>query len=344
MISIVVPIYNGEKYIEDCIESILKQTYSDWELILIDNASTDDSYEICKEFADRDDRIQVFHQYRNVGVSAARNLGIEKSKGEFVTFIDADDWVETDYLERLLAIQKKKKADLVICEYQKAYDKDREILRNRFGNKKVFMKSAKSNADGCAEQERKKCQLKVYDVKEYLEKYFLKGNTHCWGVLFTREALSGIYFPKGITIGEDMLFLMDVVWEARTIVVTNYKGYYYYINESGAMKKKFTSSYMDQITCWEKALEKMKEEYPELIVIVESILVVSVLLVVGKLAELSKNERKQYIEEEKSCYESLKKYSEKKEIRKFLPSGYPLKVFVYKHFPNVYVFLYGKLR
>ena len=340
MISIVVPIYNGEKYIEDCIRSILMQTYSDWELLLIDNASVDDSYEICKEFARRDDRIQVLHQHRNMGVSAARNLGIEKSRGEFVTFIDADDWVETDYLDRLSAIQKKKKADLVICEYQKAYDKDREYLKTGFENKKELAKTEKSNAD----QDKKKCQLKVYEVKEYLEKYFLKGNTHCWGVLFAREVLYGIYFPKGITIGEDMLFLLDAAWNARTIVVTNYKGYYYYINESGAMNKKFTSSYMDQITCWEKALERMKKEYPELITRMESILVVSVLLVVGKLSELDEEERKQYTEEEKVCYEYFKRYSAKKEVKQFLPSGYPLKVFVYKHFPKMYIFLYGKLR
>ena len=232
MISIVVPVYNGENYIEDCIKSILRQTYLDWELILIDNASTDDSLEVCKEFAGRDDRIQVFQQHRNMGVSVARNLGIEKSRGEFITFIDADDWVEKDYLECLAAIQKKKHADMVICEYHKAYDEDRELLKNQFLKRPVLANAETNHTEECMAQDKKKCQLKVYEVKEYLEKYFLRGNTHCWGVLFDRELVYGICFPKGVTIGEDMLYLLDVAANAKTIVVTNYKGYYYYINES----------------------------------------------------------------------------------------------------------------
>lgn len=344
MISIVVPVYNGEKYIEDCVKSILRQTYSDWELILIDNASTDDSLEVCKEFADRDDRIQVLHQHRNLGVSVARNLGIEKSRGEFITFIDVDDWVEKDYLERLAAIQKKKNADMVICEYHKAYDKEREFLKSQFLKKSASVSTETNCTEEHIRQDKKKCQLKVYEVKEYLEKYFLRGNTHCWGVLFDRELLDGIYFPKGVTIGEDMLYLLDVAANAKIIVVTNYKGYHYYINESGAMNKKFTPSYMDQIICWEKALERITKDYPELITRVESILVVSALLVAGKLSGLNEDERKQYIEEEKSCYEYFKRYSAKKEIRQFLPSGYPLKVFVYKYFPKIYISLYGKLK
>ena len=131
MISIVVPIFNGEKYIEDCVKSILYQTYQDWELILIDNASLDESLQVCKNFACKDDRIQVLQQHRNMGVSAARNLGIEKARGEYITFIDIDDWVEPDYLERLVALQQKKKADMVVCEYSKVFDCDRDAFRSR---------------------------------------------------------------------------------------------------------------------------------------------------------------------------------------------------------------------
>lgn len=345
MISIVVPIYNGEKYIEDCIKSIWRQTYQNWELIIIDNASTDDSFILCKDFACRDDRIQVLHQHYNIGVSVARNLGIEKARGKYITFIDVDDWVEDDYLERLLAMQKKKNADMVICEYNKVGDREREILKNQRRNKVNTANRATESPDKDTQETNKgKYHIKVYESKDYLERYFLKGNTHCWGVLFDRELLYGIYFPKGMSIGEDMLFLLEVAENAKTIVVTDYKGYYYYINESGAMNKKFTPGYMDQITCWEKALCKIRESYPELVARVESILVVSVLLVVGKLSELGKEERKQYIDEENKCYETFLKYGKKKEIQKFLPGGYPLKVFIYRYFPEVYIFLYGKLK
>lgn len=339
MISIIVPIYNGEKYIEDCIKSILLQEYQDWELLLIDNASTDHSLQICREFACKDDRIEVFQQHQNKGVSVARNLGIEKARGEYITFIDADDWVDKDYLERLLIVLQKKKADVVVCEYAKSYDADRKLFRN--------IQERKLDSDNLMmpkEEGVGNCRLKIYNTEEYLEKYFLKGNTHCWGVLFDKDLLDGIYFPKGISIGEDMLFLLEVVQNAKRIVVADYKGYFYYINESGAMNKAFTSSYMDQITCWEKALKIIEERYPSLTSRVECILVVSVLLVVGKLSELSSEKRKEYMKEENICYEVFSRYGKKKEIRRFLPAGYPLKVFIYRFFPKTYISIYGRLR
>lgn len=345
MISIVVPIYNGEKYIKDCVKSILTQTYQDWELILVDNASEDSSLQKCRDFAGRDDRIQVLQQHRNMGVSAARNLGTEKARGEFVTFVDIDDWVEQDYLARLVSIQQKKNAEMVVCEYSRVYDSDRELLRNqRKENGKLTKQNSDSEHATNLETADTKMHLRIYDTKEYLEKYFLNGNTHCWGVLFDRNLLQGIYFPKGVSIGEDMLFLLDVAQNAKKVVVTDYKGYRYYINENGAMKKSFTTSYMDQITCWERALKMISEKFPQLIDKVESILTVSVLLVIGKLSELTVEERKQYIEEERRCRETFMKYGIKKEIGKYLPKGYPVKIFVYRYFPKMYVSIYGRLR
>ena len=345
MISIVVPIYNGENYIEDCVRSILAQTYQDWELILVDNASEDSSLSKCKDFAAKDDRIEVLQQHRNMGVSAARNLGIEKTRGEFITFIDIDDWVNPDYLEKLMAIQQKKNAEMVVCEYSKVYDSDRELLRNqRKVNGNLVKQSLDSEHNIYQQTVETKNHLKMYDTKEYLEKYFLNGNTHCWGVLFDRNLLHGIYFPKGVSIGEDMLFLLEVAQNAKQIVVTDYEGYNYYINESGAMKKKFTASYMDQIICWERALKMVSDKFPQLIDKMESILVVSVLLVIGKMSELTDEERKQYIEEEHRCRETFMKYGTKKEIGKFLPKGYPTKIFVYRYFPKLYMSLYGKIR
>ena len=94
MISIIVPVYNAENYIEDCVNSILHQSFSDWELLLIDNGSEDNSLELCKKLANEEKRICVLHQEANGGVSAARNLGMARAKGNWITFIDADDWVE----------------------------------------------------------------------------------------------------------------------------------------------------------------------------------------------------------------------------------------------------------
>ena len=325
MISIVIPVYNAEKYLKKCVDSVLGQTYPNWELILIDNGSTDDSMSICREYAGRDNRITAIHQYQNKGVSAARNLGMERCSGEFITFIDADDWVREDYLETLIRIQKDQKADMVICEYDFVYDADRTKVSDK-------------------EQENEERTLRIYNTEQYLENYLLEGNPHCWGVLYKNALLEQLKFPVGLTIGEDLLFILETSIRAKKIVITEYKGYQYYINTSGAMLKKFTLSFMDQIICWQKTLQKIKDTFPRLATKVESILVVAVLLVVGKIAELDSEEQKQFKKEEKECYEIFMRYAKKKEIKRFLPKGYPLKVVLYRFLPKMYIFLYGTLK
>lgn len=326
MISVVMPVYNAEDYLKKSIESILHQTYPVWELILVDNGSEDDSFKICQDYAKKEERIQALHQYQNKGVSAARNLGLEKATGDYVTFLDADDWIAEDYFEQLVRSAKETQADMLVCQYKKVYDADRE------------------NQGGAVEeelQEQQKNATKVYEQKEYVEHCLLNGYTHCWGVLYKRSLLDGIRFPARITIGEDVLFLIDTVLHAEKIVVTEYAGYRYYINENGAMNRKFTPSYMDQILCWQKAKEKLVEKYPAVENKINSILVVSTMLVVGKLAALSKEELNDFQKEQEECKSVIQEYGRMKEVLKMLPSGYALKVMIYKTFPGLYMKLYG---
>ena len=97
MISIVIPVYNAESYLDECVSSVISQTYQDWECILVDDGSTDGSADICDKWCAKDCRISVIHQ-ENRGVLTARNQGIEKAKGDYITFIDSDDWVNSEYL------------------------------------------------------------------------------------------------------------------------------------------------------------------------------------------------------------------------------------------------------
>lgn len=347
MVSIVIPVYNAEKYIENCIRSILRQTYEEWELVLIDNGSTDGSLEICQKFAKEDERIFVFHQFQNKGVSVARNLGIEKSTGEFLTFIDADDWVKEDYLERLVELQKKYQTSMVICGYEKAYkticDEDKGAYENQ-GEDLSKEKALKQGRNSCAPSDLQKFSHRNYTVEEYLEQYLLEGNTHCWGVLYRYDLLEEVKFPIGMSIGEDLLFLIDVALKTEQIVVTDYQGYYYFINESGVMKKKFTLSYMDQITCWQRAYEKIMKVCPGLKDKLESILMVSALLVVGKLSELDKTEQQKYAEQLESCLELVRKYEKNKATYQYLPSGYFVKVKMFSYLPSLYLNLYGAVK
>lgn len=114
-LSIIVPIYNAQNHLKKCIESIINQTEKDIEIILIDDGSTDDSLKICNEYQRKDFRINVIHQ-NNSGVSIARNQGIKIAKGEYIGFVDSDDWIDLDMFKRLLEEAKKTDADIVMCD------------------------------------------------------------------------------------------------------------------------------------------------------------------------------------------------------------------------------------
>ena len=116
LISVIVPVFKVEAYLAKCIESIRCQTYSNFELILVDDGSPDGSPQICDDYAAVDDRIRVIHK-NNRGLSSARNAGLDIAQGEFICFIDSDDYIKPEYLETLLTLQRKNNADLVICEY-----------------------------------------------------------------------------------------------------------------------------------------------------------------------------------------------------------------------------------
>ena len=129
MISIIVPVYNTAKFLERCIDSIVAQTYTDWELLLIDDGSTDHSGDICDRYAASDPRIRAFHK-PNGGLTSARNHGLERASGEWVTHIDSDDWVEPDMLAALLAKAEETDAEVVICDFYFAWGNERELYQS----------------------------------------------------------------------------------------------------------------------------------------------------------------------------------------------------------------------
>ena len=120
-LSIIMPIYNTGKYLHKCIKSILSQTLTNFELILVDDGSVDESGQICDEYAAKDARIKVIHK-KNEGVSIARNTGIEVAAGEYIGFIDSDDWIESDMYEKLYNLAKSKECDIVMCDTVTKYD------------------------------------------------------------------------------------------------------------------------------------------------------------------------------------------------------------------------------
>lgn len=213
MISIIVPVYKVEKYIAECIESILAQTFTDFELILVDDGSIDKSSEICDQFAEMDSRVKVFHK-TNGGVSSARNYGIEHASGEWLCFVDGDDIIQTTYLEDFEL--DKADADIYMQGYVKV--KGEEIIsRHSFIN----------------------CRNKnFYAVLAYSEENFIN-NSPCFK-LFKKSIINAnnIRFDTNTSYGEDHLFSLLYILYAHSIHFSLSEGYIYRINETESLTQR----------------------------------------------------------------------------------------------------------
>lgn len=222
LISVIVPVYNTEKYLDQCIQSVLAQTYTNWELLLIDDGSTDSSGAICDKYAAQDNRIRVFHK-ENGGVSSARNLGLDNAQGEWISFIDADDTVETRYIEHLVS-HVKGNIDLVICS--------------------ANIKSSNTSFQFTVEP---MC-FSSLNLNLALVKNDLHAMTAPWSKLFRHKLIkqSAIYFQEDVHLGEDAIFLFQYIQQAEFIVITSERLYNYAFENAGSLTKQvhaFQSEY-----------------------------------------------------------------------------------------------------
>ena len=201
-ISIIVPVYNSEKHLCRCIDSILTQTYANFELLLINDGSKDNSGIICDEYAAKDSRIKVVHK-ENGGVSSARNIGLENAAGEWITFVDSDDWLDKEFLESIF-IDNIESVDLVIS-YAKYIDKIGKTSSNEY--KSRYLNS--NNTDTL-----------------FLEHDFA-WQTSPWAKLYKKEICRSIRFIENMHIGEDLIFLYTYIMKCNTIFILG-KSYYNY--------------------------------------------------------------------------------------------------------------------
>ena len=137
-ISIIIPVYKAEKYLHRCVDSVLAQTFTNFELILIDDGSPDNSGAICDEYAKQDGRVKVFHQ-KNQGVSVARNLGIEQAKGEWIAFIDSDDWVENTMYEEMYHTASLANADIAGCNFWEIFPTHVSVINTFYTSQSLFL-------------------------------------------------------------------------------------------------------------------------------------------------------------------------------------------------------------
>lgn len=238
-ISIIVPVYNVEAYLEKCVESILKQTYTNLEILLVNDGSTDKSGELCDKLALRDHRIRVIHK-ENGGLSDARNRGIDEASSNLIGFIDSDDYIDEDMYETLYRQMLASKADLSMCGH---YDVYHQI------------------------PEKQVAEIKTWElmpeeaIKMVMEAKIL--SVTAVNKLYKKALFEQLRFRIG-KIAEDAFIMVDLIHQCSKVVATNEKKYYYVHRENSITTQKFSLKFLNVIEAYEQNAKIISENYPDL--------------------------------------------------------------------------------
>lgn len=239
-ISVVVPVYNVRTYLNKAVNSIINQQYRNLEIILVDDGSTDGSGELCNELRKKDDRIVVYHK-ENGGLSSARNYGIKKATGDYIIFIDSDDYIHSEMILSMYEEIKKANADVSVCG-----------IMNVYNTKEVPQ---------CSNTEMRF----VYNQKEFLKELLIgeKIPGSICNKLLKKEVAEKIFFPEG-KIYEDVFYHLELVKIAKTYVITTKPYYYYYHRSNSITTEKYNSKKLDVVEAYAKYDEYIEKEYPDL--------------------------------------------------------------------------------
>ena len=216
LISIIVPVYNAEKTLKRCVDSIINQIYTNWELLLIDDGSKDNSGRICDEYSLKDNRIKVFHK-QNGGVSSARNLGLNKAKGEWISFVDSDDWIFND-----TSIDDKSLIGDLVVFNSCIFDKNKGFIYPD-----IFKYDLYEYGDNMKNE-----------IEKYLHYSILRTP---WGKFFRKDIIDNLRFDINIRIGEDTLFMLHYIGKCNSISI-NKKVYYVWFDDLYDYKSKYKLS------------------------------------------------------------------------------------------------------
>lgn len=223
-VSVLIPAYNVEKYIGECLESVCNQTYRDLQIVVIDDGSKDSTFSILSAFAKKDNRIEIISR-RNMGVAQTRNELLDRAKGEFVLFVDSDDWIEPEMISTLLNLSKEYSVDLTMCR----------------------------NCADKPDNTRPDSSSMVWEKNEILNKFVehreLTGSL--WNKLIKRSLFDGIRFQRGISYGEDAIVMWDILNKIDKMVYTPREYYHYRMNDNSISHQVLSESKMSVLTVWE---------------------------------------------------------------------------------------------
>lgn len=236
LISVIIPCFNVEKYIDRCMESVLNQTYQNLEIILVDDGSTDRTGEICDHYSKIDTRIKVIHK-KNGGVSTARNIGLDICSGDFIFFVDSDDWISFNAIQYLYDLRKKYEADFSMAEYICVYNQKSEAY----------------------------CHYKEYELtqQEFLVKLFKIGTQenaqYPFAKLYKKKLFNNIRFAADLLIAEDVLSTFQIALNSKGIAYSTKIIYFYYYNPNSLTKKAFADQSFDLIKAWDLVCENANQ-------------------------------------------------------------------------------------
>ncbi len=240
LISVIVPVYKVEDYLDRCLNSVVSQTYENLEIILVDDGSPDSCPQMCDEWRRKDTRIKVIHK-ENGGLSSARNAGLRIACGSCIHFLDSDDWIEHDMYEHMIGLfERYPEADMVKCDAkivsnEREFDiKDKEVIEI-FNKEKMFNYFFRINGE--------------------------KSNTGVWDKLIKRQILEGFLFVD--TLNEDVEASLEFYLRSNCMIVTNRIYYHYYINKTGISRSSFSLKDLDYLSVWDRVVERTKHELPE---------------------------------------------------------------------------------
>ena len=238
LISIIVPVYNVELYLNRCIESLVQQTYKYLEIILVDDGSSDECPDICDKWSEKDTRIHVIHK-TNGGLSSARNAGLAVSNGEYIAFVDSDDWIHTEFIEHLYMAIKKYNVNMAACDIRYVY------------------------AENLVE-ERSKSLVKVYSTEKALET-LVNGEIFravVWNKLYHKGLLKGEVFEVG-RYHEDEFFTYRIMAKTNNIAYVDEKLYYYF-QRQGSIMNSISYKHLDALDAYLERIEYFENHYPKL--------------------------------------------------------------------------------
>lgn len=264
-ISVIIPVYNNEEYIEKCIRSVMNQTYTNLEIIVVNDGSTDKSLEICQLLMEEDNRIKLISQ-RNQGVATARNQALDIATGEYIGFVDSDDWIKSEMYEKLVSKAIEDKADIVECGYA-LVDLDGSII-----SKSVLIEST------------------IFETEKILYDYFKKNNTTNYNCnkIYNKKLFTTTRYPN-YNYSEDYYINVATIINSNIKSTIPYIGYYYLQHRKSATKQDFSEKKLDALYSGYEVYKMTEYSYPNL-----SVYAIEYLMVYIKSFYLSIVDNKSY--------------------------------------------------